>query len=103
MSKRHTPAEMRARIADWQSSSLDLRSWADQEGVKYATAQRWKQKSSQAEVASQSADLVPVRVRSASRTSPPLEIMLENGLCVRVAPGAEEQELVRVVLALREC
>lgn len=103
---RHTSAQMRKRMEAWRSSGLSLREWADREGLKYETARRWRKRSESPRVSGQSTDLVPIVVHPAEKAQPlvhTLEVALDNGLCLRIPHGTDEQEICRVVQALRQC
>ena len=88
----------RAHVEAWESSGLSLRAYALREGLGVGNLAAWKRRLRPAGVARTS--FVPVIVEGPVRRAEGLELVLGDGLVLRIPAGFDEDTLARVIRAL---
>ena len=91
-------------IARHQSSGLSRAKFCQREGLAVSTFDLWRRRLSEEKAESTTATLLPVEVIPASsallRPGGGYEVVLSNGLTLRVDPDFDEDALLRLVATL---
>jgi hypothetical protein len=108
LAQRWSEEEARDAIEAWQRSGLELDDFAAKNGLEVIRLQRWmaklKRSANTPETAERRPQMLPVRiVSSASSETEMMEIVLENGVRVRVRAGFDPRALAELISAARSC
>jgi hypothetical protein len=93
--------EARVVLHAWQVSGLSIERFASQRGLVPQRLRWWKKKLEDAAMPARAkgSTLLPVRVVEPSRGTP-IQIILPNGLSIRVGRGFDEETFARVMAIL---
>lgn len=99
MAGRRIPAsKWRERIAQWRSSGMSAREYAEQQGFSLERLTYWARR---AEREAQGHRLLPVQVQAAASVPGLLELRSPSGWTVRIGAGTEPGLLAAVLSGLR--
>lgn len=91
----------RDRIQAWQRSGLSRAAFCRGEGLKTWNFNYWHRLACSSKEASRA--MVPVVIASSAASTVMAEVLLQNGLTVRVPIQANEQQVARLVRSLCSC
>jgi hypothetical protein len=107
LAQRWSEEEARDAIDAWQGSGLELDEFAAKNGLEVIRLQRWiaklKRSAKKADVGEQP-KMLPVRIVSTvTSETEVMELVLENGVRVRVRSGFDPKALAELISAVRSC
>lgn len=101
-----TAEEMREMMSAWEDSGLTQREFAEEEGLSYTAFQYWRRRLKEVDE-EPSAEIVPLRIvddgASTRASDDRIEIRFKDGVAVVVPRDFDDDQLRRVVEALRAC
>jgi len=108
LAQRWSEEEARDAIEAWQDSGLELDDFAAKNGLEVIRFQRWmaklKHSASKPDVGERAPRMLPVRiVGSTTSEAEVMELVLENGVRVRVRSGFDPKALAELISAARSC
>ncbi len=96
MSKQAKMGLWEKRVSSWRSSGLSQRAWCLRHGVSSQTFGYWCRRLSSRDA------MLPVVVRGED-ASAPVEVVLGNGVCLRLPSAMSGEALSRGLQVLRAC
>lgn len=107
LAQRWSEDEARDAIEAWRASGLGLDDFAAKNGLEVIRFQRWmaKMKGSSKPAATENGPrMLPVRIVDRARSeSDAIELVLENGVRVRVRAGFDREVLAELISTVRSC
>ena len=96
MSKQASVVQWERRFASWRSSGLSQRAWCLRHGISPQTFGYWRRR------LSSGVAMLPVVVEAGDEVAP-VEVMLGNGVSLRLPSGMPGDALSRWLQVLRAC
>jgi hypothetical protein len=108
LAQRWSEEEASDAIDAWKGSGLELDDFAAKNGLEVIRFQRWiaklKRSANTNDVGERRPQMLPVRiVSSVSSETEMMELVLENGVRVRVRAGFDPRALAELISAARSC
>ena len=101
---RWTAEEKAAIVGRFKESGLSQSAFAKEVGVSGNSISNWLRLDREAQLPTETADLIPVRVRPPKPVDTlRVEVVLRNGRALRVPQTFDEQALVRLIAVLEAC
>jgi transposase-like protein len=101
--KRKTAEERAALVAQWECSGSSVAEFCRQHEIKEGTFDAWRRAvASTASPEAATVQLVEIGV-SVAKMRESIEVVLPNGICVRVPAGFERRSLEEILDVVRSC
>ena len=98
-----TSVEQRlAIVAQFERSGLTLKEFGRQQGINEATLGWWRRIARHTEQNSSKVELVEIGAKR-SNADRAVEVVLPNGICLRVPAGFERRSLEEILAVVRAC